>query len=344
MVGIVGYGAYVPCYRVRTDAIAAQWCRAKGMSLVEKTVPGMDEDALTISVEAARRAVARSGVDPAQIGAVYVGSESHPYAVKPTGTIVVDALGIGPHVHVADFEFACKAGTEALYCAYSHVKAGEMPYALAIGADTSQGAPGDALEYTASAGGAAFVLGSGDAVLAEVLFTHSVTTDTPDFWRREGEFYPSHGGRFTGEPAYFRHIVESGKAVMQKACFKPADFDHVVLHMPNDKFPERAAKLLGFGKEQIEAGFLVREMGNTYAGSSPLGLCAVLDVANAGDRILVVSFGSGAGSDAFVLRATAALEKARPRAPTVRADLDGRRIYLDYARYALHRGKLILRD
>jgi hydroxymethylglutaryl-CoA synthase len=344
MVGIVGYGAYVPCYRVRTDTIAAQWRREKGMGLVEKTVPGMDEDTLTISVEAARRAVARAGVNPAEIGAVYVGSESHPYAVKPTGTIVVDALGIGPHVHVADFEFACKAGTEALYCAYSHVKAGEMPYALAIGADTSQGAPGDALEYTASAGGAAFVLGTGESVLAEIVSTHSVTTDTPDFWRREGEFYPSHGGRFTGEPAYFRHIVESAKAVIAKSGIKATDFDHAVLHMPNDKFPERAAKMIGLDKKQLEAGFLVREMGNTYAGSSPLGLCAVLDVAKPGDRILLVSFGSGAGSDAFVLRATGAIGRGRDRVPAVRADLAGRKIYLDYARYALHRGKLVLRD
>jgi hydroxymethylglutaryl-CoA synthase len=344
MVGIVGYGAYVPCYRVRTDTISAQWRREKGMGLVEKTVPGMDEDTLTISVEAARRAVARAGVNPAEIGAVYVGSESHPYAVKPTGTIVVDALGIGPHVHVADFEFACKAGTEALYCAYSHVKAGEMPYALAIGADTSQGAPGDALEYTASAGGAAFVLGAGESVLAEIVSTHSVTTDTPDFWRREGEFYPSHGGRFTGEPAYFRHIVESAKAVIAKSGIKAGDFEHAVLHMPNDKFPERAAKMIGLDKKQLEAGFLVREMGNTYAGSSPLGLCAVLDVAKPGDRILLVSFGSGAGSDAFVLRATGAIGRGRDRVPAVRADLAGRKIYLDYARYALHRRKLVLRD
>jgi hydroxymethylglutaryl-CoA synthase len=344
MVGIVGYGAYVPRYRVRTETIAAQWRREKGLGMVEKTVPGMDEDTLTISVEAARRAIARAGVNPVEIGAVYVGSESHPYAVKPTGTVVVDALGIGPNVHVADFEFACKAGTEALFCACSHVKAGEMPYALAIGADTSQGAPGDALEYTASAGGAAFVVGKGESVLAEILCTHSVTRDTPDFWRREGEFYPSHGGRFTGEPAYFRHIVESAKAVLAKSGFEAADFEHVVFHMPNDKFPERAAKVLGFERRQLEAGFLVREVGNTYAGSSPLGLCAVLDVASEGDRILVVSFGSGAGSDAFVLRATRAIGKTRGRAPTVRAELGGPRIYLDYARYALHRGKLVLRD
>ena len=348
-VGIVGYGAYVPRRRIKVEEIAKIWgadapSYKKGLMLREKSVPTPDQDTITMSVEAARHAVRRAGIDPAKIGAIYIGSESHPYAVKPSGTTVADAIGATPEIHCADLEFACKAGSEGMFLAAALVKAGEVQHALAVGADTSQGAPGDALEYTASAGGAAFVLGKGESVLAEILFTHSVTTDTPDFWRREGQFYPSHGGRYTGEPAYFRHIVESGKAVIAKSGCKPAEFDHVVLHMPNDKFPERAAKMLGFEKKQIEAGFLVREMGNTYAGSSPLGLCAVLDVANEGARILIVSFGSGAGSDAFVLRATGAIGRARDRAPSVRAELGGRRIYLDYARYALHRGKLRLRD
>src|SRR5882724_6500740 len=120
MFGIVGYGAYVPCYRIRTAEIAAQWGRAsegepKGKGLVEKTVPGLDEDTITISVEAGRHALSRAGIDARRIGALYIGSESHPYAVKPSGTVVAEALGIGREVHVADFEFACKAGTEADY-------------------------------------------------------------------------------------------------------------------------------------------------------------------------------------------------------------------------------------
>jgi 3-hydroxy-3-methylglutaryl CoA synthase len=175
MVGIVGYGAYVPRYRIKAEEIARQWgadaeAISRGLQLFEKTVPGQDEDTITISVEAARNALRRAQIDPKEIGAVYIGSESHPYAVKPSGTIVVDALGIGPHVHVASYEFACKAGTEAMYVAYSHVKSGEMKYAMGIGADTSQGAPGDALEYSASAGGAAFIMGQ-QGIVAEILYT-----------------------------------------------------------------------------------------------------------------------------------------------------------------------------
>lgn len=346
MHGIVGYGAYVPRYRIKAEAIAEQWgaeaaAFKRGLLLEEKTVPGPDEDTITISVTAARYALARAGIDPKEIGACYIGSESHPYAVKPSGTVVIDAIGCGPECHVADFEFACKAGTEAMYVAYSHVKSGEMKYALGIGADTSQGAPGDALEYTASAGGTAYIMG-GDNVAAEILYTYSYTSDTPDFWRREGEFYPRHAGRFTGEPAYFHHVLSSARGILERSSFKPQDFRYAVFHMPNGKFPLRAGKILGFQQEQLEQGWVVNLMGNTYSGSSPTGLAACLDVAKPGEMILVTSFGSGAGSDSFVIRATKRLPEIQKRAPAVRDLLADRRIQLDYGKYVAYRGKIRL--
>ena len=348
MTGIVGYGAYLPRYRIKSDTIAMQWgadpaAISKGLQLFEKTVPARDEDTITISIAAAKSALARSGVNPQDIGAVYIGSESHPYAVKPSATILIDALGIGPHVHVASYEFACKAGSEAMYVAYSLVKSGEMKYAMGIGADTSQGAPGDALEYSASAGGAAFIMGS-ENVIAEILHTHSFTSDTPDFWRREGEYYPRHGGRFTGEPAYFRHVLGAGTALLQKSKLSPKDFTHAVFHMPNGKFPQEAGKRLGFTKEQMEVGWIVPWMGNTYSGSSPTGLAAILDVAKPGDLIFMVSFGSGAGSDGFVFRVTESVKKVQDRAPKVRAMLDNNKIYLNYGEYAKFRKKIIMND
>lgn len=348
MVGIVGYGAYLPRYRIKTEVIARQWgadpeAVTRGLQLYEKTVPGQDEDTITISVEATKNALRRAQIDPKEIGAVYIGSESHPYAVKPSATILIDALGIGPHVHVASYEFACKAGTEAMYVAYSHVKSGEMNYALGVGADTSQGAPGDALEYSASAGGAAFIMGR-DKVVAEILHTHSYTSDTPDFWRREGEDYPRHGGRFTGDPAYFKHIMGAAKALLEKARMSPKDFRFAVFHMPNGKFPMEVGKRLGFTKEQIETGWLVPWMGNTYSGSSPTGLTAVLDVARPGDLIFMVSFGSGAGSDGFIFRVTDEIKNVQDRAPRVRQMLEEKKIYLNYGEYAKFRRKIKLNE
>lgn len=348
MAGIVGYGAYLPRYRIKAEVIADQWgadpeAIQRGLQLYEKTVPGQDEDTITISVAAARAALQRAQIDPQEIGAVYIGSESHPYAVKPSGTILIDALGIGPHVHVASYEFACKAGSEAMYVAYSHVKSGEMKYALGIGADTSQGAPGDALEYSASAGGAAFIMGN-DKVVAEILHTHSFTSDTPDFWRREGESYPRHGGRFTGDPAYFKHITSAGKALLEKSGMSPEDFTHAVFHMPNGKFPQEAGRRLGFTKQQLEVGWIVPWMGNTYSGSSPTGLAAILDIAKPNDMIFMVSFGSGAGSDGFIFRVTEEIVKVQDRAAKVRDMLETRKVHLNYGEYAKYRSKIKLNE
>jgi len=348
MTGIVGYGAYLPRYRIKIEEIATQWGKdpntiKNGLLVHEKTVPGMDEDTITISVQAAKYAVQRARIDPQEIGAVYIGSESHPYVVKPSGTVLIDALGIGPDVHVADYEFACKAGTEAMFVAYSHVKSGEMKYAMGIGADTSQGAPGDALEFTASAGGSAFIIGS-EKVVLDIEATYSYTSDTADFWRREGRVYPEHSGRFTGEPAYFRHVLGAGRGIMERARLEAKDFDYAVFHMPNGKFPMKAGRILGFGKEQIEPGWVVPWMGNTYSGSSPTGLVAILDVARPGERILLVSFGSGAGSDAFVFKVTKEIEAVRDLAPSFKSLLEENKIYLNYGEYAKFRGKILMND
>ncbi|KPK63727.1 hypothetical protein AMJ83_05885 [candidate division WOR_3 bacterium SM23_42] len=348
MVGIVGYGSYLPRYRIKVEEIAKQWGRnaeavKRGLLLKEKTVPGMDEDTITISVEAGKNALRRAQIDPTEIGALYIGSESHPYAVKPSGTVVAEALGIVPDVHIADYEFACKAGTEAMFVAYSLVKAEQMKYAMAIGSDTSQGAPGDALEFSASAGGSAFIFGKENTV-ADVIETHSYTTDTPDFWRREGAFYPLHGGRFTGAPAYFKHILGAGEAILKKSGLRASDFTYAIFHMPNGKFPLSVGKKLGFKKEQLEPGWVVPLMGNTYSGSSPTGFSATLDVAQPGNLVLLVSFGSGAGSDAFVFKVTEKINEVRDRAEKVKDLLENGRIYLDYGQYAKFRGKIIMNE
>ena len=236
-IGIVSYGAHIPRLRITTDEIAKVWGKdgktiSRGLNVIEKSVPGFDEDTATISVEAARAALRRCSVNPQEIGAIYIGSESHPYAVKPTGTIVGEAIGATPDLMVADYEFACKAGTAAMQTCVGFVKAGFITYGLAVGADTSQAAPGDALEYTASAGGAAFIIGK-DNVIASINDTVSYTTDTPDFWRRAERKYPAHGGRFTGAPAYYKHITSCATRLLERVNAKPEDYQYAVFHQPN---------------------------------------------------------------------------------------------------------------
>lgn len=339
-VGIVGYGSYVPRYRLPGIEVARVWTNGLGGSPIkEKAVAGLDEDVTTMSIEAGRNALARARIDPKAIRAVWVGSESHPYAVKPTSTIVAESLGTSAHIQAADWEFACKAGTEAVQASIGLVGSGMGSYTLSIGMDTAQGRPGDALEYTAASGGAAFIIGPADESVAVYQGSYSYVTDTPDFWRRSGETYPSHGDRFTGEPAYFNHTLSSASALMKMMGTTAADYAHAVFHQPNVKFPSRAAQMLGFNDEQIKTGLLAGEIGNVYSGSCMVGLTAILDIAQPGDRILMVSYGSGAGSDSFDLIVTERITEVQKLAPTTR-DYISRRTVIDYATYSRYRGKL----
>ena len=337
-VGIVGYGAYVPRYRLVSQEISELWTDGNAISPVrEKSVPGLDEDVVTMSMEAARNALRRASTQfsPQQIGAVWVGSESHPYAVKPTSTIVAEAIGATPYTQAADWQFACKAGTEAMQAAIGYVGSGMARYALAIGMDSAQGRPGDALEYTAGAGGAAYWVGPAEEAIAVFEGSVSYVTDTPDFWRRQHEHYPEHAGRFTGEPAYFHHVTNAAAQLMDGMRLRAGDFAYAVFHQPNPKFPIKAGESLGFSKEQMRVGLLVNDIGNTYAGSSVLGLTAILDQAVVGDRILLVSFGSGAGSDAFCIRVTH--KRDFTGIPTTREYVQRRKV-IDYATYTRMKG------
>ncbi len=344
VVGIVAYGVYIPRWRITVDEIARVWGHdaeryRESLLIREKAVPALDEDTATLAVEAARNALRRAPeVDPKAIGALYVGSESHPYAVKPTATIVAEAIDATPALTAADLEFACKAGTAGIQACMGLVAGGYIRYGLAVGADTAQAQPADALEYAAAAGAVAVLVGT-EGVLAEIEGTYSYTRDVPDFWRRDGAAYPRHGGRFTGEEGYFAQTVQCTKGLLTQLGTEPRDYDYVVFHQPNGKFPRRAAELLGFRREQVEPGMIVEAVGNTYSASSLLGLAAVLDEAAAGSRILLTSYGSGAGSDAFSLVVTDQIVAKRTLAPSV-AHYVARRTVIDYAQYSKFKQQL----
>ncbi|MBW2276939.1 MAG: hydroxymethylglutaryl-CoA synthase [Deltaproteobacteria bacterium] len=341
-VGIVGYGGYIPRFRLDAAEVDRVWKGAeRGRGRSCKAVPGPDEDTTTIAIQAARNALQMAAVDPGSLGAVWFGTESKPYAVKPTSTIVADAIGALPWANAADWEFACKPGTEAMQAAAAMVGSGMAPYVMCGGADTAQARPGDILEYNTGAGGAAFVLGLEAESLAVLQASTSYVTNTPDFFRREGQPYPSHGQRFTGQPAYFHHIREAVTALFEELGAGPDDFACAIFHQPNFQFPLRIASQLGFERAQVEPYVLVNLVGNTYSGAALLGFARALDDARPGDRILLASYGSGAGSDAFSFVVTDKIAEARERGVPVSTYIE-RSTPIDYAVYARYRGKLRL--
>lgn len=350
-VGIVSYGVALPKFKVSGETIAEAQGKTqqkiyKALGVISKSVPGKDEDTITLSTASGLQAIERlqalfdqqedtdarktqkSQAQTSQknsvrskIESIYIGSESHPYAVKPSGTVVAQALGIASDsctgatkpLATSDLQFACKAGTQSLQISSLYTAAGFGESSLAIGTDTAQSRPGDVLEYTAGAGSAAFIVGSEkkNLLLARLIATTSIATDTPDFWRRPNQSYPEHAGRFTGEPGYFSHITMAANQILQETGLQPRDFQFCVFHSPNAKFPIAVAQKLGFSKEQLKPTLVVEQIGNLYAGSSMVGLASALDQASANQKILVVSYGSGAGSDAFVFETTDHLVSTR---------------------------------
>lgn len=310
MSGIISYGVYIPKFRIKVEEIASAWQKdsldiQKGLSVLEKTVANSDEDAITMGVESSFKALSAGKISPSLIQSVYVGSESHPYAVNPSSSTIAQFLGIGHDYFAVDLEFACKAATAGLQITLGLLEGNKINYGLVIGSDVAQSRPHDVLEYTSASVGCAYVLGRKNTdVIAEITDTLSFTSDTPDFWRRDGIRYPSHWGRFTGEPAYFTHVISAAKNMLAKAGMKPSDFDYCVFHMPNGKFPRAVAKKLGFSDLQLSASLTVDTIGNPYSASCLLGLSAVLDNAKPNQKIFMVSYGSGAGSDAFIIKTT----------------------------------------
>jgi hydroxymethylglutaryl-CoA synthase len=332
--GIVGYGAYSSRFRIKEESL-------------ERAVPFIDEDSVTAAVEAGKLALIHSGLDSALIGKVYAGSESNPYAVKPIAAKVAQVLKLGKEdgdvqaVDAVDTEFACKAASSMFKdaCALvSYPKSG-IDYAMVIGADNSQaaprGCPGGELDAFVGYGGGAYIFGKKD-VIAEVEAWYSCTSDTPDFWRRDGEPYPMHGGRFTGDPAYHKHVRNAASKLMERYNLKASDLNYFVPHQPNPSFPVRIAKELGFKEEQFMPAIQMTKFGNTYSGASLVGLAAVLDIAKPDERILVTSYGSGAGSDAYLLRTTSQLPDKRSR-QKINVKFLAENPFIEYVDYTTYR-------
>lgn len=345
MIGIVGYGAYIPLYRIKTEEIARIWGRdpknvISNLMIEEKSVHGMDEDTITMSVEASLNAIKRAKINPKHIGAIYCGSETPVYAVKPNITTIGETIGASPNFTGADLEFACKAGTAAIQICMGLVKAGYIKYGLAIGSDTAKYKVENIGDHSTGAGAAAFLIGNKEnEVIAEIEGTYSCTTDTPDFWKREQEKYPMHAERFTGEPAYFKHTILAAKKLMESLSLKASDINHAVFHTPNGKFILKAAKALGFKEGVVKLGFIVDKIGNTFSAASLLSLTAVLDKAKPGERILMTSFGSGAGSDSFSIKVTDKIKNKVELAKTTRQYIENKK-YIDYATYCKFTGRL----
>lgn len=325
-IGIDGIGVAVPRTRLSARSIHdvwrnIPWSVVERSGVRERSVCEADMDAITLAVDAASMAVAGAP----RIDAVFLGTQTGPYLSRAGAAIVVDALGLGPDVFATDLQFAGKSGTAALVGALAWVGSGLGQAALAIGSDTLgvHAAPGDPYEYAAGSGAVALVV-THEPTIATVDAVASYTSDTADGFRLDGErFFHRGGATMTVTDVGFpSHARGAWKAASQRAGVSAADLDFAAMQQPDAQTPLRVGTELGFERSKVEPGLVCRQVGDTGAASALLGLARILSRAATGQRVALISYGVGAGSDAFVLSvkepaATGMVERLIDRRQTV---------------------------
>jgi hydroxymethylglutaryl-CoA synthase len=331
----------VPRHRIEASEIWQTWKNLAQqffdtLSIGERAVLGPEEDTLTLATAAAEQALARAEVPKEQVGALFLGSGTSPYATKAGAMVLVDTLGLPPNLLATDVQCAEKSGSTALLLAASLVELGQVEYALVIAADTMNRhtAPGMVLEYVASAGAVAFLLGKKEAeLIAQLEAWTSHSWDQNDYFRVEGERYIQPGAGFYGWVANWGlldHVVPATQAFFESTGLSPEDFSKFAVPQKTGIRPLMTMGKAGLDMMQVLPYVLTAQIGDCGAASVPLSLAHMLDWADAGERIGVIDYGSGAGCDVWSLVTTPHLEKRRPASGTITELLDDK-ILVDYA-------------
>lgn len=286
MTGLLGYSTYVPAHR-----------------LGKRVVAGYDEDSTTMAVAAAAELM-QGAAAPA---ALYLATSSPAYADKTNASAVHAALGLPAEAFAADM---CGTGRSAFAAIRSAVQTG----GLVVSADVRVGRPGSADEKLGGDGAAALLFGAGEPI-AEVLATASRTAEFLDRWRAPTQPTGQQWEERFGFERYAPLIRATVAAALDAAGL--ADVDHVALACPNSAIVKRAATLVKGQKSVVTS-----PLGFSGSADAALALCAVLDNADPGDTIVMVS--ATDGCDALVLRTTAALAERRQRRPLVEQRSGGR--------------------
>ncbi len=276
MTGLLGYSTYVPAYR-----------------LGKRVVAGYDEDSTTMAVAAATELVQGAAVSPA---ALYLATSSPAYADKTNASAVHAALGLSSEVFAADL---CGTGRSA----FAAIRSATQTGGLVVAADVRVGRPGSADEKLGGDGAAALLFGDGEPI-AEVLAATSRTEEFLDRWRVPTQPTGHQWEERFGFERYAPLIRATVSAALDAAGL--ADVDHVALACPNTAIVKRAATLVKGQKSVVTS-----PLGFGGSADAALALCAVLDSADPGDTIVMVS--ATDGCDALVLRVTAALTERRQR-------------------------------
>lgn len=336
MVGIRSYGGYIPRYRMNRMVIFGSmgWINPANMlnAQGEKAVANFDEDSLTMAVAAAIDCV--DGFDRSELGGVYFASTTAPYKERLNANLVAGALGTEDTIRTADFSGGLKAGTSSLMAAIDAVGAGNANNIVVAASDSRLGKMGSAQELMFGDGGAAFLVGDKD-VIAEFKGSFSTGHDFVDHFRgAETKYDRQWEDRWIRDMGFDKFIPEAVGGLCEKCGVKVSDFAKIIYPCYYGGARKKLNKRLEFEPDKVMDN-LQANVGDTGVAQPLVMLSKALQESKAGDKLLVISYGSGC--DALYFEVTENIKKLAPRVGingylAKRAELDSYTKYLAWRR------------
>lgn len=335
-IGISGYGVSIPRLRIKKDEYAKAWGSFQASGVSEKSVMGFDEDPLTFAAKVSLRALTSVPLAPEKVTRFALASTSAPYAEKVLSGTVITNIGIPDGAFASDHTTSSRAGTEAMIAGLEHVMATPSGVAVVAAADAPRASMWSPVEHGLGAGAAAFVV-SGENLIAE--FEGCATYVCEHFGERfrpgDDELIHDLNVKKFAQSSLVGATTKATISLMKKIGTKAQDYTHVVIQQPDARSPGDIAKKLQFTDAHLASSSIAGELGDLGAASVPVGLASALDSAKTGERILVISYGSGAASDALSFRVVS----ERKASPSLRSEID-RRQYIDYVQYLKLKGAI----
>ena len=336
MAGIIGYGVYIPQYRLKQEDAAVPW---GGFGMGEKAVCGWDEDIISMAAEAMDNAIKHAGVDPKDIGALFLGTASTPYLEQHLSPILAETLNLSPDAPVIDYCGTLNAVSNALVACLDAIEAKRIDCGLVVGTENRAVGPGSDGELSFGAAAVAMVIGTKDTV-AEIEGTKGYQSLFLDRWRATKDSWVSNyfDYRFAREYGYQKHIVEAAKGLMADLGKTPDDFTNVVLCQPDGRVPALVGKGLGMKLDKLFPD-ITPAVGDLGGCSAFVCLTGLLENAQSGQRVLLGTYGSG-NATAFSIAVGDKIEAKKGRSKNLQKYIE-RKSYVDYPTYLRLSGNLV---
>jgi 3-hydroxy-3-methylglutaryl CoA synthase len=310
MIGITGYGGYVPRLRLARQAVAQanawyapQFARRQGT----RAMANWDEDSITMAVAAARDCLGPRE-DRRHVRSLFLASDTLPFAERLNAGVVAGALTLSDDVEAIDLGGSQRAALSAVVQAVARVQAGAGD-ALVLAADNRKTRAGSQQELEYGDAAAALSIGS-QRVLAEFLGSGTLSVDFVDHFRGVGEDIDyAWEERWVRDEGIAKLVPKAIASALASANVKPEQVDHFIFPSSFAKIDAQLAKACRIRPEAV-VDALLESVGDSGLPHGLLLLAQVLERARPGQVVVVAQFGSGA--QALVFRVTDAIDSFKP--------------------------------